>query len=366
MISKWLSVEHAASALGVSASTVRRRISGNLVEWRQGEGNRREVKVYFEEGTEDQLGLGLILEVSQTPIEKRSAVSEHIEAAPQQNRMRPVSRNAKPVAAEVETEEQFESRPAEQSAAQNVLGGQKYSPLPSEAVGTPEDDDDAEPWNEIPQGQTEAERWPMGRPGFLKPSHLLEDQEEEEDVSPEAQARRFQKLAGASVLLAQKQADEANEKIAILHNHIYRMRQMCYLAWASAAVIAVASIGGITFSNGTSSGPAPAMAAPAATVNTPMDIDSNEMPQEEFGANAGFSLEDQLANPNSVTARTDFDQFMQMDKPNVKPHQLQNENDKLRDQLKAMQDKVSKLEAKSAKARKALQQAFDEDINVRF
>ncbi|QDU35485.1 hypothetical protein KS4_35680 [Poriferisphaera corsica] len=341
MLSKWLSVEEAATALGVSATTVRRRISANAVEWQQNEG-RREVKVYFEQGTEDQPGMGLVLERNGAPIEQHD--TPRMKAAHKQPQ---------------DLQEPIELEPARPNA--QVLGGQNYSPLPSDEVGTPDEDED---WNEISENQTEAERWPMGKPGFLKPSHLLNDQEEKDDLSPEAQARRFQKLAGASVLLAQRQADEANEKIAILHNHTYRMRQMCYLAWSAAAVIALASIGTVAFTS--SSAPAAAVAAPASTTAVPTEM------QTDYSEFAEAAMEDTsfLDNQNhefagmpiqEITAQTTLEELTQIEQKSQQPNKLQNENDSLRKQLKSMKSQLQKMEQKSDRARRALQDALNEE-----
>ena len=323
MTSKWLSVEQAAKAIGVSASTVRRRVSSNAVKWRNGENGRREVLVDFENkamkvGSGDFVAADMSIE----------AVGESRESAKKRNAEEFVPRRIKATGRD-----------------KKVLGEQKYAPLPDEKVGV--GGDDYEEWKN--NRQSEKERWPMGRPNMLKPSHLLSDQEEEEDNSPEAQSRRFQKIAGASVLLAQKQADEANEKIAIMHNQVYRMRQMCYMAWASAAVIAVASIGAIAF-NDHAGGPAKVSAA-----------DPVKAKIEVMGESQG-----QGSDEKAFTVGSSFDELMFGKNESDDSAEAQDEDENLREQLEKAQMQLKEMKLKSEKVEKAFEDAFGENMPAPF
>ena len=218
MASKWLSVSQASQTLGISASTIRRRIAGDAIKWRDGE-RGREVCVRF-----DQQGNTADLAVNP----RVSGAKKNKTKADKKQASFKTKNRARKSQAKTDSIKK-------EGAALGVAG--KYSALPDQA---------AEPFGQPKDGgggqKKENGRWPKGRPGFMRPGAAMEDGADEADSSPEAQAKRFQKLAGASVLLAQRQTDEANEKLALVHNQMYRMRQMMYTSWAAVALIAVVSI----------------------------------------------------------------------------------------------------------------------------
>ena len=53
---------------------------------------------------------------------------------------------------------------------------------------------------------------------------------------PEDELRRYQRLAGASVILAQRQADTASEQVVLARSELNRLRRICLTSWAGGAV----------------------------------------------------------------------------------------------------------------------------------
>lgn len=180
MNEQWLSVAEAAKALGVSEQTVRRRAHQGKLRSRQGSSGRLQVRV----------------KANTAPCDKQRAQNPWL---------------------------------------------QQYAPLPAAEVGTPIDP------NEKPSGlplarrplsasSTSSSSATTATPIPLKPlglSMLNCHANDEDDLT------RFQRMAGASLMLAQNQVNEANEKLAIVRHELHRSRKVTRWAVAGATLAMV-------------------------------------------------------------------------------------------------------------------------------
>ncbi|MFP4145666.1 MAG: helix-turn-helix domain-containing protein [Phycisphaeraceae bacterium] len=207
MSTRWLSVAEAASVLGVSERTVRRRISRNQLDWRRGPNGRKEVCLDVEDG---------VLEVEREP----SGAAEDPGWTPP--RLGEKFGRYSPLAAEeVGT---FDSEPAKPG------GGPPSRWLRAEAVA---DEKDADAEGEADEATAEAHDESGSMPR-LTPKQLFGGSAEDDG---DDLMTRMNRLAGASVMLAQRASDEANEKVRLARNEAYRMRQWCYRSWIAAAAL---------------------------------------------------------------------------------------------------------------------------------
>ncbi|WP_432798334.1 hypothetical protein [Poriferisphaera sp. WC338] len=333
MAGKWLSVDQAAKALGVSASTIRRRISSNMIEWQEGERGRREVYVCFDdEAGEHVAGLSPNPQLAEAHIEDVLETEEAIELPVDREALAKQASGAGKMKARKSQNKTIEKPAAQVPVGQGEMG--EYAPLPGEAVGTGHDDD-GEWWE--PSEENEEKRWPMKQQGFMRPGKLLSEEDDCSDTSPEAQTRRFQKLAGASVLLAQRQTDEANEKLAIVHNQLYRMRQMTYTSWAAAVLIAAVSLFSVAFMGGEKVPTASAQSTGAVGVNSPMSgWEMQQLDEEATGDFEAYSTHESSGQEK----------------------RLRHENLKLREQLVEQSRQLKAIQIQQEKARRALEAAL--------
>ncbi|MEM0914062.1 MAG: hypothetical protein AAGK09_05570 [Planctomycetota bacterium] len=212
----WLTVEAAADALGVSASTVRRRIKAQRLESRSNDNGVTEVLIETHgDDAADSLNPGLELSAR-----RRSDNSDD------QLRANPWIRASRPGDALL-----ADRRHSDQQAA-------SAEPPPNPTASHP----DAEDQHVDEQADTGAspaaafERLQSAGRDF-KPSDL------EGAAHGGDEAARFQKIAGAAMLLAQQQADDAREQVALARNEAYRLRRLCYTSWTVTAAAAVLCFG---------------------------------------------------------------------------------------------------------------------------
>jgi len=182
MIQQWVSVLEAASVLGVSESTVRRRVQRDQLPCRMNSTGRLEILVDMTDGKDDALAAALVIgprRVSESS--DRVSTSERVE-----NTMTPAK----------------SGRPRMWALPR---------PDQSEALGeTCWELDDAE-GAEASEASSEAslEVQAEHNPFMQKPTEPVEPTSEENEA-----ISRFQRMAGASIVLAEKQADEAAEELA--------------------------------------------------------------------------------------------------------------------------------------------------------
>lgn len=188
MTMKWQTVAEAAATLGVSPETVRRRAKRRKLESRQGPAGCMEVRVHVPEPRPDA-----------TP-----------EAAPQA------------------ADEPGSSAQGEAAGPHSARFG-RYSPLP-------------EAMTEQIAAEPQRSPWSARSTAKLTPGELLRNEGKSEEGQAEDELTRYQRLAGASVILAQRQADEANEKVAVARNQAHHLRKLCYTSWAGMAVMAAACL----------------------------------------------------------------------------------------------------------------------------
>lgn len=195
MAERWISVAEAAKALGVSATTVRRRAQREQLESRIGDEGRLEIRLPALATEADTAG-------ATAPPTQRST--------------------HEPTAATAASEQDREAEGSDATAADQMSPNPgkfgHYSPLPHGGVGiTPQS-----------VGKLTAR---------LTPGDLLGSGGDASDTGPEAELRRYQRLAGASMILAQRQADEAHEQVSLIRGESHAWRRWCQGAWAGVAVV---------------------------------------------------------------------------------------------------------------------------------
>ncbi|MEX2543632.1 MAG: hypothetical protein WD316_00750 [Phycisphaeraceae bacterium] len=199
MAMRWLLVRDAAATLGVSERTIRRRVQRQMLEARPGEAGRVEVCVPLPD-----------------------AASVDLDAPPGGT-----------------------DHPAAEPPAGFIAKAGRYSPLPASA--RPAQDDrrqaasassshDAATTEDVDAASQQQQQgdWPSYRPG-----KLMGDADAD---APEDAVKRFQRLAGASMMLAQRHADDAHEQVVLARGEIVRLRKVCQYACAAAAGLAIVGV----------------------------------------------------------------------------------------------------------------------------
>ncbi len=243
MAERWLTVLQAAAQLGVSPSTVRRRIEEGKLEVRDGKGGKRvRVKPDGEASGGANAGAATRHEVEATEPARgdgdASAVRPTDTVAASASTGSNLSNGASAdgqaaasgTAAAAASERPGEADRGANGSAREAFGGARYSPLPHGQVGTR----------------------PSGRPhAKLTPGELLGEGKRDETAEPEDELTRYQRLAGASVMLAQRQADEAAEQVAHARYQVRQLRRLCVASWAGAgALTLIATVLMISFAFG--------------------------------------------------------------------------------------------------------------------
>ncbi|MEX1017537.1 MAG: hypothetical protein WDZ31_12415 [Phycisphaeraceae bacterium] len=198
MAAKWMSVAEAATVLEVSEATVRRRVRREMLESRTGSHGRMEVRL------------------------------------PEAAADAPPAEPAQPAEAADATDA---GKARTDAPAPNPAKFGRYSPLPGHEVGVTPSDSGSRPGNRLTPGALLGKADGQGGGGA---SDL--------PAGPEAEMSRYQRLAGASMILAQRQADEAHEKVMLVRAEAQLWRRWCQGAFAAVAgVVLLALVGlGIT------------------------------------------------------------------------------------------------------------------------
>ena len=195
MAEQWLAVAEAAEALGVSPATVRRRAKRQALRSRTGANGRLEV-------------------AAPAPDESNQGESN-------------------PPADEPDPTREQASAPAPGADRASPLAKGRYSPLPQDNVGTnPPPPDPGRYYARLTPGE-------LLKPAENAPGSGADDAATDQ---PESELQRYQRLAGASVVLAQRQADEANEKLAIVRGQLRQLRYVCGGSWAALAAVVLIAI----------------------------------------------------------------------------------------------------------------------------
>jgi hypothetical protein len=215
----WLTVDDAADVLNVSSSTVRRRIKADKLESRLNDDGVTEVRV---ETDDDDAA------ASADPAGELRA-RRQLDNTDDQLRANPWVRATRPGDALMADRRVEQDRQAAASSAP-----------PHEAEDEDKDEDDATSPaasdDAIDPEQAQAVREELEAAGRdFRPSDV-------ESGEGDALAR-FQKLAGASVLLAQRQADDAREQVAVARHESYRLRRLCYASWVASAALLLICFG---------------------------------------------------------------------------------------------------------------------------
>lgn len=226
MAQLWLSVDDAADALGVSASTVRRRIKADKLESRANADGVTEVLIDTD-GEDASDALNPSRELS---ARRRSQNSED------QLRANPWIRAARPGDALL-ADRRGDQRPRS-DPAQEQHDLEDRNPLDTASMdetNTPTDaaSVNAEQLKEHAEGQATLE----------SAGHAFTPGDLEATPNGNEELARFQKIAGASVLLAQQQANDAREQVAIARHEAIRLRRLCYTSWAVTAAVAILCFG---------------------------------------------------------------------------------------------------------------------------
>ncbi|MEM9251272.1 MAG: hypothetical protein AAGB29_02885 [Planctomycetota bacterium] len=241
MAQLWLTVDAAADALGVSASTVRRRIKAQRLESRSNEHGVTEVLIDTHgDDAADSLNPGLELSAR-----RRSDNSDD------QLRANPWIRASRPGDALL-ADRRHDEQAASAEPPPNPTAPTSPTDQPTPTASHPDAEDQhvdkhadtaaspAAPAGSGDERSAEAdaafERLQSAGRDF-KPSDL------ESAAHGGDEAARFQKIAGAAVLLAQRQADDAREQVALARNEAYRLRRLCYTSWTVTAAAAVLCFG---------------------------------------------------------------------------------------------------------------------------
>jgi len=208
--SHWLVVSEAAEHLGVAESTVRRRAGrGELRSRRSAQGV---LQVQVTCGDQDC-----------APDTEHQGTAESKPAPP-----RPVPNKAW-------------AHLATATPNPNAgLGDDLKLDIPLATPETPQAD--FEPTTDA--GQGEPEQADPAQPASTAsrqvfPNLTMADIARPADGEEESEVRRFQRLAGASMVLAQRQTDEAHEKLAIVRDELHRARRWGQGATAGAVVCVV-------------------------------------------------------------------------------------------------------------------------------
>ncbi len=214
MATRWLSVKEAAAALGVSEKTVRRRVRRQMLESRRGDGGRIEVCAPVPDaGGEAPVSI------------QRQAAANEPSAGPTAGFIAKAGRYS-PLPASAHDTPTTETDATTNPATRPTTGPATHAGVSS--MSAPAGADDRH--DEQPADDAGGDR-----PGF-RPGKLLGDGEE---AGTEDVARRFQRLAGASMMLAQRHADDAHEQLVHARGEIHRLRKLCQGALIAVAATAV-------------------------------------------------------------------------------------------------------------------------------
>lgn len=186
MIQQWLSVTEAASVLGISDTTVRRRAQRDDLECRMNSAGRLEILVEMSQEDDSELAEALVSGTRRLPKAAPQTLANDIVTASDKTTEKP--------------------KPKTKPKLKAASATRRQTVDLDEAV---EEDDDT--YGVEPSG-TQAELNP-----FIKAS--ANEQEEQEELS------RYQRMAGASIMLAQKQADEAAEELAHARYELQQTKQ---------------------------------------------------------------------------------------------------------------------------------------------
>jgi|GEM_PF-4782668 len=174
MIQQWLSVTEAASVLGISDTTVRRRAQRDDLECRMNSAGRLEILVETSQEDDNELAEALVNRTRRLPKapQKANTLTNDLAIAADKTTGKKTKPKIKAASATLRHAINLEDEIQEEDAAYDVQ----------------------------PSG-TQEQLNP-----FIKAT--ANEQEEQEELS------RYQRMAGASIMLAQKQADEAAEELA--------------------------------------------------------------------------------------------------------------------------------------------------------
>jgi len=218
MGTQWLVVSEAAEQLGVAESTVRRRAGRGELRSRRSNDGVLQVQVESDDAPEQP-------SPEQPSDEKPSAEAPPTATPPraQANKAWAHLATATPSGTD---DLSLDSVPDAKTDAKTV----------SDTVSAADAD----------EGHAEASTDPPPPPPDAAPSHetifpnlTMADIAPPSDGAEESEARRFQRLAGASLVMAQRQTDEANEKLAIVRHELHRARRWGQGVTAAAIFCAV-------------------------------------------------------------------------------------------------------------------------------
>jgi len=215
----WLTVDDAADVLGVSSTTVRRRIKADKLDSRLNDEGVTEV--WVETDDEDA-------ESSADPSAELRA-RQQSENSEDQLRANPWVRAARPGDALLADRRGDDERKA--NSSRNAPPDQTDDEPATQSTSARRDDvEDNDPAaDDLREQLKDAGR--DFRPADVEPGN---------NADPLA---RFQKLAGASVLLAQRQADDAREQVAHARHESFRLRRLCYASWIGSAALLLITFG---------------------------------------------------------------------------------------------------------------------------
>ncbi|MEO0965109.1 MAG: hypothetical protein AAFY08_08310 [Planctomycetota bacterium] len=226
MAQLWLTVDDAADALGVSPSTVRRRIKAEKLESRSNPDGVTEVLI--QSNGDDAID-------ALNPSRELSA-RRRAENTEDQLRANPWIRAARPgEALTADRRDDAQQRQDRSSETPQPDQPQDATPPPfSEKVAASESTtaDTASLDHESPDHQQ-----------LKEAGHAFTPSDLEATTDSHEELARFQKIAGASVLLAQQQADDAREQVALARHEAFRLRRLCYASWTVSAAVAILCFG---------------------------------------------------------------------------------------------------------------------------
>ena len=219
MMSQWIDLGEAASVLGVNQATVRRRIGKGQLQSRRGEGDRLQVRMDFTgeaaalfEAADRLLDEGLRDRARALALD---AAARHASAS-----------------GEADAEETTPAAPPADTPVEADEAGDEAPQLASN------------PWLMNTRRATTQEGLVLDRRrARIAPGLLLGRAQADAERTGETDLTRYQRLAGACLVLAQDQTDLAERRAEAGARESARLRRVCGASWAASALIAVVLTG---------------------------------------------------------------------------------------------------------------------------
>lgn len=233
--SQWIDLDEAAAVLGLTQASVRRRIGKGQLHSRRGEGERLQVRMDFEGEA------AALFEAADRLKDERL-----------RDRARALALEAATAATAGTTQANGEHGGEESADAGAVAVPAAVEATLSEADAPADIADAADmaaqlsnnPWIMTSRRPGTDEGTPLDRRrARIAPALLLGRAEADAQRGGETDLTRYQRLAGACLVLSQDQSDAAERRAETMARESARLRRVCGMSWAASAIIAVVLTG---------------------------------------------------------------------------------------------------------------------------